>query len=134
MYSGFNLLISEEDKDSLRKYAKIGEVLFQNQKQKIKDTLDEYINIDGSINVAMIEKDWFRSISANVFISHSHTDEGLVKFFAGYLYESFGLTCFIDSCVWGYANDLLKMIDNEYCKIIVDKDGSRSSYDYNKRN
>ena len=32
MYSGFNLLISEEDKDSLRKYAKIGEVLFQNQK------------------------------------------------------------------------------------------------------
>ena len=54
MYSGFNLLISEEDKDSLRKYAKIGEVLFQNQKQKIKDTLDEYINIDGSVNVAMI--------------------------------------------------------------------------------
>jgi len=33
---------------------------------------------------------------------------------AGWLYETFGIISFIDSCVWGYANDLIRLLDNEY--------------------
>ena len=29
-------------------------------------------------------------------------------------FNNFGLRVFIDSSVWGYANELLKIIDNEY--------------------
>lgn len=45
------------------------------------------------------------------------------------LYDEFKLTAFVDSCVWGYCDDLLKQIDNEYCK---KKDGK--TYDYELRN
>ena len=40
----------------------------------------------------------------------------MVKQLAGYLKHTYGIECFIDSCVWGYANDLLKEIDNRYCR------------------
>ena len=53
-------------------------------------------------------------MEADVFISHSHADEKLAKGLAGWLHSCFGLTCFIDSCVWGYADDLLEMINDEY--------------------
>lgn len=43
---------------------------------------------------------WFPQIKADVFISHSHSDEKLAIIFAGWLYNAFGLTAFIDSCVW----------------------------------
>ena len=133
MYAGFNLIMSKEDEIYLKQYAQPGEKLFLNRKRVIRDTLDKYINVDGSLNVAMIEEEWFKNINSHVFISHSHTDENLVKAFAGYLYESFGIESFIDSCVWGYANELLKMIDDRFCKTIKNEDGS-CSYDYDKRN
>lgn len=52
-----------------------------------------------------------------------------MKAFAGWLYDSFGLTAFIDSCAWGYCDELLKLIDDKYCK---HKDGK--TYDYQLRN
>lgn len=45
------------------------------------------------------------------------------------LREEFGLTAFIDSAVWGYANDLLKKIDDKYCK-----NETGATYNYNQRN
>ena len=48
---------------------------------------------------------------------------------AGYLSEKFGLTAFIDSCVWGNSADLLRQIDDKYC-LFSDK----KSYDYSRRN
>ena len=62
-----------------------------------------------------MQANWFPQIKADIFISHSHKDEDLALALAGWLKVSFGLTAFIDSCVWGYANDLLKMIDYKYC-------------------
>ena len=47
---------------------------------------------------------------------------------AGWLYETFGLESFIDSCIWGYADDLLKKLDKEYCKT------TRQGYNYQSRN
>ena len=53
---------------------------------------------------------------------------------AGWLYQIFGITSFIDSCVWGYADDMLKMIDEEYCVSKRNDDGSIGTYSYKKRN
>lgn len=39
------------------------------------------------------------------------------------------LNTFIDSCLWGYSNDLLREIGKKYCKY---SDGV--PFDYNKRN
>jgi hypothetical protein len=47
---------------------------------------------------------------------------------AGWLYETFGLYSFIDSCIWGYADDLLEIIDDEHCR------ETRQSYSYKSRN
>lgn len=67
-----------------------------------------------------------------IFLSHSHDDEEMVKQLAGYLKHTYGIECFIDSCVWGYANDLLKEIDNKYCRY-QETDG-QFFYEYDNRN
>ena len=46
-----------------------------------------------------------------IFISHSHKDINKVIAFAGWLKTNFGLEAFIDSCSWGYCDELLKIID-----------------------
>ena len=81
-----------------------------------------------------MEEDWFPKIDADVFISHSHKDAELAKSFADWLYDSFGIKAFIDSCVWGYADELLAQIDKKYCVLMRDESGKVKSYDYQKRN
>lgn len=65
----------------------------------------------------------------DVFISHSHNDKDKAIKFAEYLYNEYEAVPFIDNFVWGHADDLLKKIDNEYCK---NEDGRY--YNYSKRN
>lgn len=72
---------------------------------------------------------WFPDIDAQVFISHSHKDVNLALNVAGHLLECFGLSSFIDSTVWGYSDDLLKVLDKKYCY----NEGS-NTYNYAKRN
>lgn len=76
-----------------------------------------------------MKANWFPQIKADIFISHSHKDWELALALAGWLRETFGLTAFIDSCVWGYANKLLKMIDDAYCYKT-----ETNTYNYQKRN
>lgn len=76
-----------------------------------------------------IKGNWFPTYRADVFISHSHKDEEKVIALAGWLNEKFDLNVFIDSCVWGYCNDLLKAIDNKYCL-----NEKKDAYDYDLRN
>ena len=45
------------------------------------------------------------------------------------MHDEFNLTAFIDSCVWGYCDNLLQQIDDAHCK---KKDGK--TYNYNLRN
>jgi hypothetical protein len=68
------------------------------------------------------------SVDSHVFISHSHKDESLAKGLANYL-ASLGVKSFIDSCVWGYSDELLRQIDNVHCL-----HSSGSGYSYEKRN
>ena len=64
----------------------------------------------------------------DVFISHSHQDLALVQKFAYYLRNTLGLKVFIDSEVWGYVDDLLMSVNNQYAKI------GEKLYDYKKCN
>ena len=76
-----------------------------------------------------MKANWFNIGNADICISHSHQDISKVKAFAGWLYDEFELKAFIDSCVWGYCDDLLKQIDDKHCK---KNDGK--TYDYDRRN
>lgn len=132
MFTGFNLILHSEDLEELKAYKEEGENLFKEQKNRIRGTLREYINPDGSLEASKIEEDWFTPIKSHIFISHSHDDEETVKQLAGFLHYKYGIKCFIDSCIWGYANDLLKEIDNKYC--IYRRSDGDFCYKYDKRN
>lgn len=131
MFAGFNLSLQSDI--VLDRFANKGWQLYSNQRKQVHSTLDQYVNSDGSLSAAKMEEEWFAQISAEVFLSHSHADEKLAINLAGYLYDNFGIRCFIDSCVWGYANDLLREIDDKYCKTIKNVDDSYS-YNYKYRN
>ena len=130
MYRGFNLLLENNcfKQDYFEEIQKIGFESFSNQRANIIEKISSFANGDGSLDGTKMQENWFPQIKADIFISHSHKDEKLALALAGWLKDSFGLTAFIDSCVWGYANDLLKIIDDKYCL----KD--MHSYSYEKRN
>lgn len=104
-----------------------GEARFAGEKLNVRNAIASYIRND-AINGLKVKGDWFGQVKADVFISHSHCDEAIAIGMAGWLHERFGLTAFIDSCVWGHANDLLRSIDNEYCKL------NSTTYNYQLRN
>lgn len=134
MYRGYK--INKQTLDQL--FLKLGYSKVENIEEYISDTsrkvqqslMNIYDEIDNdSLDGERIMQDWFPEIDCNVFISHSHNDIHLAKVFAGWLYENFGIKSFIDSSVWGYANDLLKIIDDKYCR-----NNTTNTYNYTKRN
>lgn len=130
MYQGFNLQLGETSDVANRLLSQHGNQAgrFLNRKESARNTISTYLK-NGAIDAVQLQEDWFKSVPANVFISHSHADEALAMAVAAALEDKLGLACFIDSCVWGNADDLLKEIDNEYCL-----QPSREIYDYAKRN
>lgn len=133
MFVGFNVHITERSV-FFPYYKQYDQNFFNNQKAFIESQLDSYILDDGILDASRIEEDWFPSIDSDVFISHSHRDEELAIGFAGWLHELFGITSFIDSCVWGYADRLLRIIDKDYCVKKRKPNGLIDTYDYDKRN
>lgn len=101
------------------------------QKKEWLKALKEYIrNNEGKIiNGDFIEKVWFPEVESDVFISHSHIDEEIAIKIKFLLEEKFNLSVFVDSVVWGNANDLLRELDNNYCK-----NDRNHTYNYEKRN
>jgi len=126
MYLGFNLTSSMD----FSPWYTEGKRSYDEKAKEIKKDLQHYL-YEGTktLNGNLIEDDWFPKFNADVFLSHSHADEKKVIGFSGWLKDNFGLTVFIDSCVWGYTNDLLKIIDDKYCQ-----NSEETMYDYNKRN
>lgn len=133
MFATFKMDLPNMGESIWEQHYKKGLEIYSAHKRKIKESLDKYLSVDGELKASEIEKDWFPSFKADVFLSHSHKDEKDVIAFAGLLSE-IGLTAFIDSCVWGYADDLLKQIDNKYCVLKTKMDGSIDMYNYQKRN
>src|SRR5690554_4012979 len=102
MYRGFNLKLDEK---ALKVFGGNGTVSNDNHKNVIRTAINEMYEKDGVLDGSKIIDDWFPSINANVFISHSHADSELAISLAGWLKEKLHLSAFIDSCVWGYSED-----------------------------
>lgn len=132
MYIGYNY---KNPSQALREYASQFEDVFTARKASITRSLNECI-ISGTefIDGKKLSDIWFPSVQANVFISHSSKNVELAKGLAGFLRHKFHIESFIDSEVWDYAPDLLKAIDEDYCRNF-DRSGNKlSTYNYTKRN
>lgn len=125
MFTGFDLITNIDFSD----YENEGESLFARHRRQVKDKLDAFMLNDGHLDGSEMQENWFPQMNCDVFISHSHKDEKTAVGLAGWLNNSFGLTAFIDSCVWGYSDDLLRKLDDEFCQI-----EGRSTYSYELRN
>lgn len=130
MYSKYNLEINDSFyNNEINKHLESGRKIFEKYGKMARDNLTKFIYGNGHIDGKSMKDSWFQMEDVNIFISHSHTDLTKVKAFAGWIYDTFKLKVFIDSCVWGYCDDLLLEIDNRYCK---NKD--KNSYNYKLRN
>ena len=109
-------------------YENEGMELYNTQRNYVHNVLNDYITKDGSLDASKIEAEWFPSIKAHIFLSHSHKDISYAIGIAGCLKKKYNIDCFIDSLVWGYASNLLKQIDDQYCRL------SNNRYNYLKRN
>lgn len=109
-------------------YLKVGTEIHEKSKDRIQKSLNTFFQRDESLDGSKIMENWFPQLDVHVFISHSHKDEDEVISLAGWLYDNFGIKSFIDSCVWGYGNNLIQMLDNEYSW----KDSSKGIYYYEK--
>ncbi|GEP64205.1 toll/interleukin-1 receptor domain-containing protein [Clostridium beijerinckii] len=70
--------------------------------------------MNGTTDGTKLQEDWFPQVDSDIFISHSHKDIKLAQGLAGWLNQKFGLKCFIDANIWGYADELLEMINSKY--------------------
>ncbi|TDS82142.1 hypothetical protein [Comamonas sp. JUb58] len=126
MHVGFNF---DPRGKSWLKYLKAGKEIHSANKNIVKSNLGKLKNADGILEATKIIESWFPALKASVFLSHSHKDEDIVVGLAGWLKETFGIESFIDSIVWGYSDELLRLIDDEYCM-----DPPKETYIYRKRN
>lgn len=127
MYKGFK--IEELNfNNKLDHYYDIGIEMFEGYKTDIQKSLKTFLFIENSLDGTKIIDNWFPNFKANVFLSHSHKDEKTAIAFAGWLYENFNIITFIDSCIWGYTNELIKMLDDEYSWL----DKESGLYEYGK--
>lgn len=46
----------------------LGQETFSSQKQYIRNSLDKYLSPEGVLQISEVEKDWFPSIKADVFL------------------------------------------------------------------
>jgi len=127
MYRGFNLKISEYDIS--HKYYLIGKANQELESITITNAFEKYFVKNSFLDGSKIMNEWFPIKEGHVFLSHSHQDLDLALSIAGLLKDKFNLDVFVDSTVWLNSNDLLKIIDDKFCKNI---DGV--NYSYQKRN
>jgi hypothetical protein len=113
MYRGFNLEEVITDK-MVTQFQSKGQSLYDNNKNLVLDKFKAFVKSNNRLNGSEIEALFFPQIKADVFISHSHKNEDKVIALAGMLHEKFGITSFIDSCLWKSARDLQKILDGEH--------------------
>jgi hypothetical protein len=125
MFTGFELNIQGSNSE----FIETGKKVFTQNKNLVEQDLIKFLDSGGSIDGTRLQNSWFPQVKSDVFLSHSHNDYETALTIAGWLHQVFKLDVFIDSCVWGSADKLLRRIDNKYCKI---EEGG--SYSYEKRN
>lgn len=114
MFMGFNLTINNDDFLNNQYYGK-GLEIYNKSETNVFDNLTHILKKD-VIDGDTLQNMWFPTeIFQNnnfVFISHSHNDKELAISLSGYLYVKFNILSFIDSCVWGYMDELNKILNN----------------------
>lgn len=112
MYTRFN--VSLGDSFFTEENYKKGTNLYKEVKRKVSGELNEIIR-QSPMNGNRLQEIFFPDkIFLNekfIFISHSHQDEKIAVKLAGYLSKEFGIPSFVDSCVWGNMDDLVKLLD-----------------------
>lgn len=125
MYRGFNYTGTSE----IEKLITLARNSYDRHKRIITESLNSYLQPNGSLNGTKMREDWFPELQCDVFISHAHIDENKALTLAGWLLDQFKLTSFVDSCVWGYSDILLRKIDDDYCY-----NEKTNTYNYKDRN
>jgi len=110
-------------------FIKYGRHMTASGTKVVTEALAAIVSDKSVLDGQKIRDSWFPSVKADVMLSHSHRDEDEVLMLAGWLQSTFGLRSFVDSSIWGYATDLLKMIDDEYCRNV-----GGETYNYALRN
>lgn len=113
MFTGYNLKTNGSGQIDFLQYEELGRKHLAGQKVEFEKRIEDYV-LNGVADGTQIEKDWFPMIEADIFISHSHSDDRLANGIAGWLNAKLGLKCFIDSCVWNYSDNLLENINSEF--------------------
>lgn len=129
MYIAYNYCPGNIYNTVINPHLSSGAIIYDNHKNQVQESLSKFITVDGVINGTKLQKNWFPAEKVDVFISHSHKEINKVKAFAGWLNDNYGLSSFIDSCCWGYCDELLRKIDDKYC---YNKD--KKTYNYDLRN
>lgn len=115
MYTAFNLSLYDKSYFINDVYYDKGLEIYKRVKKCALNNLEEIIRED-IIDGDKLRNMWFPDEIFNkenfVFISHSHNDEKTAIKLAGYLYEKFGISSFIDSCVWQHMDILNKRLNN----------------------
>lgn len=131
MFTGYNLKLNESFFDDkvldFDEYKEIGEKHLKNKINRYKSNLEKYVKT-GTINGSKLQNDIFPTVDADIFISHSHKDKDLANALAGWINEKFRLKVFIDSNVWGYAQELLEDINSVYSN---KRENDNGGYTYN---
>lgn len=129
LYRVFNVNLEAICFENEAEVKRAGESVLQSNTSMVRKKLDQLIDSDGAFNAKLAEEDWFPSVEAHIFISHSHKDKPKALCIAGWLKQQFGISAFIDSSVWGYGDDLLRQIDDKYCL-----NSGGATYSYSLRN
>lgn len=140
MFKGYNLELLKNESQRFLNVNDEQIAMLDEENEMLKDSIQRNLtgrvmlqkNKDNHIDGSKLINDWFPNYKADVFISHSHNDTRTAKRLAIWLSENFGLTSFIDSIIWGSANDLLKKIDEQYS--VLHKTEDNTTYNYNIRN
>lgn len=124
MFSHFNVKL--DFIDFLKDYHEFGQEVLKRNKTRLYKALDHYTDGNGIIDGGRLQEDWFSTIPVDVFISHSHKDLDIAISLAGWLQTEFGLSSFVDSCLWGYIENLLAEINDKYNCIHIDPNGTKT--------
>lgn len=128
MFSKFQLM--DISSCEFSEYLSAGQVFYEKYQTEFRTGLENFIDENGEIDGTKLQENWFPvQTEFDVFLSHSHDDERTAIALAGFLQEKLNLNTFVDSCLWGCSNDLLRKLDEKYCRF---SDGTL--FDYDKRN
>lgn len=126
MYKAYNLIVPEKTFDQY--FSTVSTTLTDQNRRRVRKNIKDFFDNE-KIDAAALEQEWFGPTEPQIFLSHSHKDAAFAAALAEEFSAHLDVSCFIDSFVWGYSDELLDQIDRNFCK-----SESGATFDYAKRN